>query len=231
MKDQDYELISQYIDGELASEQAQELRRRLLAEPDLRATYDNMRDVDSKVRQAFQGSWTEQVPERITALLKKNVNGSAQRRAAWGMTVAASVLATAGLLLNPEWRGSGERDAALAEVLEVTPSRGAGWQELADGRQVRPVLSFAHTDGSWCREYLLSEDGATYRGVACRTGDQWVTTILDAQPMPGNATEYRPAGADDADAVATFITDHSEEIALSRKEEAELIARKWRQVP
>ena len=59
MKDQDYELISQYIDGELAPEQAQEIRRRLLAEPELRSAYDDMRHVDSRVRQAFEGTWAQ----------------------------------------------------------------------------------------------------------------------------------------------------------------------------
>lgn len=228
MNDQEYELLSQYIDGELESGQAQVLRQRLMAEPDLRNAYDKMRTADNNIRQAFEGSWTEQVPERITALLtSKHRNGEA-RRSVWGMAIAASVLATAGLLLNPEWRADDRDDTALAAVLEGTPSGGSEWQALADGRQVRPVLSFAHLDGSWCREFLLSDDGATYRGVACRTGGQWVTGILESQPLlPGSTNEYRPAGADDADAVATFIAEHGAAIALSRGEEAELIARQW----
>ena len=227
MNDQDYELLSQYIDGELEAGQAQVLRRRLMAEPDLRSACDQMRAADNNIRQAFESSWTQQVPERITALLTPKHRNTEGRRSVWGMAVAASVLATAGLLLNPEWRADNSGDTALAAVLEDTPSGGNEWQALADGRQVQPVLSFAHLDGSWCREYLLSEDGATYRGVACRTGGQWVTGILESQPLPGNTSEYRPAGADDADAVAAFITEHGAAIALSRGEEAELIARQW----
>ena len=228
MKDQDYELLSQYIDGELEAGKAQALRQRLLAEPELRATYDRMRASNSRLRDAFADPLNEQVPQHISNLLTHSRSGTGQRRAFWGAAVAASVLATAGLLLNPDWRDAPSGDNALAAVLELTPSGGADWKALADGRQVKPVLSFAHTDGSWCREYLLTEEGATYRGVACRTGGQWVTSILDTQPAPGGTSQYRPAGADDADAVAAFIEQHGAGIALSRSEEAELIARRWR---
>jgi hypothetical protein len=233
MNDRDFELLSQYIDGELAADQTQALRQRLLAEPELRANYDHMYSVDKRIRKAFAGLSSEQVPERISATLMRDTavregNISGQRRAAWGVAIAASVLAAAGLLLNPDWRKTDVGDTALAAVLEATPSGGSEWQALADGRQVRPVLSFAHVDGSWCREYILSEDSATYRGVACRTGGQWVTTVLNAQSVPGNTTEYRPAGADDAEAVAAFIAANGAGIALSRSEEADLIARQWR---
>ena len=227
MKDQDYELLSQYIDGELEAGQAQVLRQRLLAEPGLRATYDRMRGVDNRLRDAFAGPATQQVPERISNLLNRGDSDTHQRRAAWGAAIAASVLATAGLLLNPDWRDAQQGDSALAAILEVTPSGGSDWKILADGRQVRPVLSFAHTDGSWCREYLLFDDGATYRGVACRTGGDWVTGILDTQPIPGNKSQYRPAGADDADEVAAYIAEHGAGIPLSRTEEAELIEAGW----
>jgi hypothetical protein len=229
MKEQDYELISQYIDGELEAGQAQALRQRLLAEPDLRAAYESMRATDSRVRNAFEGAWTQQVPVKVSALLHRDTAATSQRRAAWGVAVAASVLAAAGLLLNPEWRGEESGDSALASVLDITPSGGPDWQLLEDGRQVRPVLSFAHVDGSWCREYLMSQDGATYRGVACRTDGQWVTGIIDAQPLPGGTTEYRPATADDVDAVATFIVENGAGIPLSRSEEADLIASQWRE--
>ncbi len=83
MNDLDYELISQYIDGELPAEEAMALRRRLLAEPELRTAYDRMRRADDKVRGAFAGAWTEKVPERISAMLAgSSQGGDSQRRAA-----------------------------------------------------------------------------------------------------------------------------------------------------
>ena len=87
MKDQDYELLSQYIDGELEAGQAQVLRQRLLAEPGLRATYDRMRGVDNRLRDAFAGPATQQVPERISNLLNRGDSDTHQRRAAWGAAI------------------------------------------------------------------------------------------------------------------------------------------------
>ena len=42
MTEQDYELLSQYIDDELAAETAQTMRKRLLAEPELRAKFERI---------------------------------------------------------------------------------------------------------------------------------------------------------------------------------------------
>jgi negative regulator of sigma E activity len=168
MKDQDYELLSQFIDGELPAEASQELRGRLLAEPELRATYERLRKLDGRIRETFNAPGTDTVPSRVTSLLERRKNSADRKHAGWGFAVAASLLAAAGLLLSPDWRQQQTGAPSLASVLDTTPSSGAAWETLGDGRQVQPVLSFAHIDGTWCREYLLSDDGATYRGVACR---------------------------------------------------------------
>lgn len=225
MNQSDMELLSQYIDGELCAEQAQVLRRRLLADPALRACYDKLRDQNEQLRNAFNTPEAEMVPERVSALLQPSKD---RRRAAWGFAIAASLLATTGLLLNPDWQQAGQGDLLLSEALESTPSDAESWTSLEDGRQLRPVLSFAHTDGRWCREFLLSDQGATYRGVACRGEEQWLTSILDDQPLPGAMSEYRPAGAGDSDVIAAFIAEQANGIALSRVEEAELISRNWK---
>ena len=227
MIDQDYELLSQYIDGELAAEATQQLRRRLLAEPELRATYDRMSKLDGSIRETFNVPGADTIPPRIASLLESRRNPAERRHAGWGFAIAASLIAATGLLLSPDWRQTETSAPSLAEVLDTAPSSGTTWETLDDGRQIRPVLSFAHVDGTWCREYLLSDDGATYRGVACRTESTWVTSALDSQALPGGTNAYRPAGAGDSDAIANFIADNASGIALSSEEEAALIARRW----
>ena len=49
MTEQDYELLSQYIDDELVAETAQTMRKRLLAEPELRAKFERMKEINSSV--------------------------------------------------------------------------------------------------------------------------------------------------------------------------------------
>ena len=102
-----------------------------------------------------------------------------------------------------------------------------GWEAIADGRQVRPVLSFKDQDGNWCREFLVSQGEDSSRGVACRQQGAWNTQVLATADIPGEASDFRPAGAGDADAVADYMTEHAAGIALSANEEAELIENDW----
>ena len=233
MTEQDYELLSQYLDGELTAAAAQALRQRLLAEPELRAAFEQLKKVDDHVKSAFDIPGVEAVPARITQMLENTGPSSVSqgRRAGWGLAVAASLIAATALLLTPEW---GQQptdqpiaDSLLANVLEHSPSRSAGWDTLADGRQVRPVLSFADSRGGWCREYLVSGEQGTWRGVACRGAGSWTTEVLSADALAGSASEYRPAGATSADQINVFIDTHSADVALSLQAEADLIARKW----
>jgi len=231
MKEQDYELLSQYLDGELAGPEAQVVRERLLAEPQLRATFERLRSVNNRVAEAFNAPGVETVPAQVTALLDnaetRGNPGTQARRAGWGLAVAASLLAAAGLLLAPDWRQPAGEDPQLAELLEHTPSRGQGWDTLPDGRQVRPLLSFQNKTGGWCREYLVSDAGITWRGVACRSAGNWSTEVLAAAQRPGTGSEYRPASAGDSDEIASFISTHAADIAISLEQEASIIARQW----
>ena len=229
MKDQDYELLSQYIDAELSAAATQQLRQRLMAEPELRAAYNSMRNANNTVHDTFNASGNDAVPPRVSSLLQGKRGANTQKRAAWGMAIAASLVAATGLLLAPDWRQSNvdAGDQLLTAALDSAPSQGNGWNLLSDGRQVRPVLSFAHMDGSWCREYLVQSEATSQRGIACRSQGQWVTTVLVSQPLPGSNGEYRPAGAADADTINAFISSNATGIALSREEESALIGSHW----
>lgn len=229
MKDQDYELLSQYLDGELSATATSELRLRLMAEPELRAHYDRMRKVNADVHDTFNAPGSDAVPQRITQLLQSDSSAN-KRRAGWGFAVAASLLAATGLLMNPEQAADSAADTVLTAALDNTPSRGDGWETLSDGRKLRPVLSFAHRDGSWCREYMLLQDDQSWRAVACRSAGQWTDSLRIASPaMQDSSTEYRPAGAGDIDKINAFIATHEAGIALSRKQEAEQISANWQQ--
>lgn len=229
MTDQDYEQLSQYLDGELDAFATRRLEQRLAEEPELRALLEQLKAQDVAIRAAFAG--TDKAPRRVSALLESNVVAFPRQRGqrpAWQYAVAASLVAAAGLLLTPDWdQAPTAGDPMLASVLESTPSMADGWENLADGRQVRPVLSFKDTDGNWCREYLLSSDEQGARGVACRQDDGWTTMALADADIPGSATEFRPAGAGDADRIAEYMAERAAGIALSASEEAELIASDW----
>ena len=225
MKDQDYELLSQYLDGELPGFAERRLEQRLRAEPELATTLEQLRQQDSRIQAALAD--TARAPARVHAMLEPESNVVAlprrRARAAWQYAVAASLVAAAGLVINSGWQQSPNAEHMLADVLESTPSMAAGWEALADGRKVRPVLSFKDQDGNWCREFLVSQGEDGSRGVACRQQGAWNTQVLVTAEIPGEASDFRPAGAGDADAVADYLGENAAGIALSASEEAELI--------
>lgn len=236
MTDHDYEILSQYLDGELPAEETRELERRLAAETPLRETLDRLRRADDHVRALANAPGCDRVPLHIAAMLEAPRDTvvpfpSPRGRTGVGLAIAASLVAAAGLLLAPQWQDSqndGTRDSLVAGALESTPSSADGWTALADGSQLRPVLSFAGTDGHWCREYQLNAGEQHWRGVACRDEAGWHTALLvDDKTLAANANAYQPAGAGDVDAISAFIDDHATDIPLSASEEAALIANDW----
>ncbi|MEP5567491.1 MAG: hypothetical protein ABJN62_06635 [Halioglobus sp.] len=230
MTDNDYELLSQYLDQELDDLTARHLEQRLSSEPKLQATLNRLSNADTRLKRAFSG--TDKAPTHLKEMLRptpSNVVAFPQRsRPAWQYAVAASLVAAVGLILTPKWQDSTQPGPSLASVLETTPSMANGWKTLSDGRDIRPVLSFKEVDGAWCREYLVSVEGASERGVACRDEGYWKTRVIAPTDLPGDAADYRPAGAGDADEVAQYLRERADGIALSASAEETLISASWK---
>lgn len=236
LTEQDHQLLSQFVDGELAPAAARELEQRLASEPLLSARLAQLQTLNKRHQSAFNEAQIGPVPGNITRLLEPapvRVAFSRQPRAThWGYALAASLaIAVCGALLT-QWDRSGDHAGAqieqsLAEALEQLPSSGSDWAALADGRKVMPVLSFRSHSGDWCREYLVATTEAAWHGVACRAEQGWTNAVLAETKLVIGPGEYRPAGADEPDSVAAFIDQQSADIPLSAAEEAALIARSW----
>lgn len=263
VSDQDLELLSQWVDGELNEVDSRRLQQRVTAEANLLKALGDMRALNANLRQAM--SDRASVPESISARLQDtstttganaqaasvaNANVVAfpparatgedlaqreQRR--WPVAIAASIAAAvAVLLLNPQSaqfadnpNGLPGNDSLVSASLDVVAS-GGEWAELADGRAIQPVLSFAHRDGTWCREYLLRTQESDWRAVACREEDRWVTQAAGLESYLDSANAYRPAGAGVSEnaPVSVFINENAADIALGWSEEQALIADTWR---
>jgi hypothetical protein len=231
----DQEQLSRYLDGELSEAARAGLDDRLAREPELAAALARMRRIDDGIRRAYGAG--EAVPEHITTLLSAAPDNVVplplRRRTAWPAALAASLVAAVALLLLQTQDPAREDgvfggDPLLTAALDTLPSRADGWNPLADGRRLRPVLTFPSRDGSWCREYLLREAESDWRGVACRSDGRWETQVLARATFLAADNAYRPAGADDSDAVAGFIMRNAADIALSADAEAALIEDDWR---
>jgi len=235
MTDRDYELLSQYIDGELEAGAHDALAARLAAEPELAAVLERLRRLDHSIAATVRSANAGAVPTHVEALLREDSNVVPLRRrasrAAWPAALAASLVAALALLLVP---GEEDRqpltgsDPVLAQALESEASRAGGWVALADGRTLQPVLTFPDRAGNWCREFLLRDGEQDWRGVACRDAGTWETQVVARETFLAAEEAYRPAGAGDSDTVAGFITRNAADIALGAREEQALIADGWK---
>ncbi|MEP4485458.1 MAG: hypothetical protein ABJ013_07510 [Halioglobus sp.] len=239
--DKNNELLSQYLDGELDSGQSLELKRRLLAEPELRAQFDRLQRVSTRVQTAFNQAGLDSVPHDTRALLEhapisaSSQLASAQRRPFLSFAVAASIAVAAGVIMVPKWGAestlnpisNSAYDVQLSQTLESTPSMSEGWAQLEDGRAVRPILSFKADSGTWCREFLVQQDSSAERGIACRSNNEWNIEVLAATEVPGSANEYRPAGSSNQASVSQYMAEKAVGVAAGKEEEAQLIATQW----
>ncbi|MGL4564373.1 MAG: hypothetical protein ACRCVD_03690, partial [Halioglobus sp.] len=204
-----------------------------------------MQALQGQLLQAYDGIANQPIPQRTLALLqapqanvvpighKRALNRPRTRVMNWGFALAASLVVAVSATLvtrldqQSAQPGAAGMDSLLSVALETSPSRGDGWEALADGRKLRPVLSFQTTAGSWCREYLLRSSEGSWHGVACRGDTGWTTTVLAGADAAESSADYRPAGAASAEEVADFIDRNAAGIALDAAEETDLIARAW----
>jgi len=250
VNDQDLELLSQWVDGELNDVEGRRLQQRLSNEPELRAAYDAINELNESVRQAMcaRTSVPLAISERLATTdgvaepafggagnVVRFPGGAAKLTPSsswrWPAAIAASLVAALGIALitqNAGQYGNGlpGNDALVSATLD-TLSSGSGWHTLSDGREIQSVLSFAHRDGNWCREFLLRTDQSDWRAVACRNGNGWETQAAGLESYLDSANAYRPAGASDTATVSVFINEYAADIALGPDEELAVIATGW----
>lgn len=252
LNDQDIELLSQYLDGELAPSLSRTLETRLHSEVELQAALVRMQELNQRLRDAL--SERDDVPETVHALLQDNSSEAlpdcennsatvlafpgqtqppttARQKPVWIYALAASFVGAIALTMvpgpdtSPQNRLPGN-DSLVTAALDHLPS-GDGWSSLKDGREIQPVLSFPHEDGRWCREYLLRGGESDWRAVACRENSRWVTQAAGLESYLETADSYRAAGANDSAPVESFISQHAGDIALGRETESALIKSNW----
>ncbi len=150
--------------------------------------------------------------------------------------VALAVMLGAGIAWRtadaPQTRGA---DPALALALETMPSARPSVAARGPGQAaITPTLSFASTAGEFCRQYArATASGQQSAGVGCRRpGGGWrieVEVPADGpRREPGGVT---PAGGTAATALDDVVGRLISGDALSRADEDQLLATRWRRSP
>lgn len=192
----DDELLSAYIDGELAEHEADVLSARLAEDPSLMQRFEALRATDDAVREVYKAIDATPMPAAVLGLFESpQPKAKADNVVAFParfierffeapVAIAASVALMAGFLgatlLRQDVSPTGASDAlvagpvandtALHGLLESTPSG-----ELRDvaGGAGEVLLTFEDRNGDWCRQLRVSQAERSLHGVACRRGAAW----------------------------------------------------------
>ncbi len=243
MKIEDQELLSQYLDNELSTEQSIALKQRLLAEPELNAHLQKLKQVDRSVNSAFTME-DEGMPEAFAELLqldpeeekppvsevgtpakyagKQDTKPGTSKNGAqiWYLPVAASVafvFIIATYLMPGGDNPNAAFDAALNSSVAMQPT------QLADETKFVVFQSFLNRQGQPCREYMLQSSNAQTHGVACKQGSAWQVLLESESTVHSDG--YLPASEEDSE-ITSYLAEQVQQV-LTDSEEQERINNGW----
>jgi anti-sigma-K factor RskA len=205
------ELLIAYADGECDDADRARVEQALATDPDLRARLEQHRRLAARLSAHYGPVAEAPVPDRLTALLRKQeadvIDFAAARKAketrrrlpgwgGWGAIAASLAVGLfAGQLALPGRGGVVEsRQGALiargelAEALDVQLASA----QPADGK-VRIGISFRDQSGQYCRSFQM----AALAGIGCRSADGWRLPITHSGHAAATGGGYQQAASGD----------------------------------
>lgn len=208
----DDELLSRYLDGELAAAAARELEQRLASDDALQDRLDALRSADAATRRLYAAVDAAPMPASVLQMLaaatptpataaRSNVVALPVRglQQFWQMPVAiaASVALAVGFMVSRLAEQAAEQgtafemltarsvdhDSALFDLLE---GQASGQQaRLGDAASGQALLTFSDQAGRYCRQLRLNSPTASAHAVACRTQNAWqIEAVAYAEAVP-----------------------------------------------
>lgn len=198
------ETIAAYVDGELDVALRAELEAALAADPALAERVEQERALRSRVEAAFGAVLDEPVPQRLLeALQPPAVIDLAAARAErerrrwhwpeWGAMAACLAIGLfIGRALLAPADGAPFANEAGRLLARGALDRALTMQLAGDpGGGVTLPVSFASTDGRWCRSFVLARESLA--GLACRADGGWQVELLATAEPAAPAGSVRPA--------------------------------------
>jgi len=243
------EILMAYVDGELAGEQADQVRQAIEQDTELARRAAVFTESAAMMR-VFDASLDEEVPDSLLATVRSAPAGPWYRRLLARLEqflplqtlrpvpalAVVLILILGGWLTYQGLPGAGRHELlpGLAEqkishVLETMPS---GQQvSLDNGRTMELVLTYQDQNGAFCRRFdILRDMRVIGGGIACRTGpDKWQVVASQEENISIPATEgYELAGGEGP--LDQFMEQHRKGGILSLQKEQRLLQRKWKRM-
>lgn len=230
------EQLSAFLDSELPEAEMELIRQALVNDESLANRLAELAMVDEQIASHYASIDKIPMPSEITQLLeqksdtiKNNVIQfpfwkKAQRNLQQYAAIAACTLLAVGFVLTQLLPGNNSENNwnAVAEVLEQQTS---GYQyDLADGRRVKPQLTFIDKNENYCRQFQLSHADKFSEHIACRIHNQWELVASTEEKILDNS-DYQTASSNTQLDTKLDEIMHSEVLDVNSEKQA--IDKKW----
>lgn len=250
------DMLSAYIDGELAPEEMERVARAIAADELLAARLRQFRRVDRLLTEFSSAIDAQPLPPAVLALLEPPCADAdvpqrsepvavvlpfaRRHRRAAALALAASLVLAVAIVLQFDARdgtppgfdaivraGAVVPSSPLQHVLEEVPSDEAYAVAGGTGVEITPVLSFVSTAQEYCREFRVDAGARAARGVACRRDERWETLKVVAAEARGSDAHYATATAETDEDFDAFVDGLVADEPLGADAEARALHGGW----
>ncbi len=238
------EQLSAFLDAELPEHEMEKIRQHISEDESLANRLAELALVDSQVANHYAQIDQRPMPTAITELLNeektttdrsakviafplwKRLQNQLQEHAAMAASVALVIGFGAAQLLpsqntnndtNHKWN-------AIAQVLDQTPS--GSEQQLDDGSQIKPRLSFINQEGNICRQFQVIENKRSAENIACNVDNQWQLSMSVYTQESIQANEYQTASG--GSVLDAALDEMMQSNAFDAEQEAAAIKNNWK---
>lgn len=238
------ELLSAWLDAELAPAERARVDAALAEQPALAARLEQLRQANWLTRQHAGAIDQHPLRPALQALLgaapaaelavgatilplRSRIARQWQqlRQGPGALALAASLMLAVGLGFVVMQRDDSSADAAFALHAALLEQVASGDTLQIGSTSLSPRFSFRATDGNWCRLYRVNEAGRSLDNIACLEDDSWsLKASLPAVQQDGNL--YVPATRDAA-SIDAELDRLMQGAPLSQDTEARLLREGW----
>ncbi len=232
----DDEKLSAFLDNELSDAEAQLVRDQIAIDESLAARLAALVMADQQVNDYVDELNKSPLPQRIDDLLNDDNSANVVRLKTWQrppktnryLALAASVALVIGFTAGQWFTFSGQPDLErqIAQVLELQPS-GNSYQ-IGNNFEVLPRLTFKNSQGDFCRQSMVHQQGANVatEAIHCRRQGEWQAIAELEVPFQSRQGYQTASGGSVLDPILDQVMSSS---AFTYSEEQQSLNTQWQQ--
>ncbi|WP_323813855.1 hypothetical protein [Cellvibrio sp. NN19] len=234
------EQLSAFLDAELPEHEMEKIRQHISEDESLANRLAELALVDTQVANHYAQIDQRPMPAAITQLLNeekttadkpenviafplwKRLQNQLREHAAIAASVALVIGFGAAQLLPSQ--NTHNNWNAIAQVLDQTPS--GSEQQLDDGSQIKPRLSFINQEGNICRQFQVIENKRSAENIACNVDNQWQLAMSVYTQETIQVNEYQTASG--GSVLDAALDEMMQSNAFDAEQEAAAIKNSWK---